>query len=66
MNTELTEEDMRRALFTGSEPPAPAMNSHVQNTVPDVVIVQPVKAACYRQRRIDPATEISLIQAPTL
>lgn len=45
MNTELTEEEMRRALFGGSEPPAPAMNSHVQNTVPDVVIVQPVKAA---------------------
>ncbi|PKH84388.1 hypothetical protein CXF97_02960 [Pseudomonas sp. Choline-02u-1] len=45
MNTELTEEEMRRALFGGSESPAPAINSHVQNTVSDVVIVQPVKAA---------------------
>ena len=45
MNTELTEEEMRRALFGGSESPAPAINSHVQDTVPDVVIVHPVKAA---------------------
>ena len=43
MNTELTEEEMRRALFGETEFPAPAINSHVQNTVPDVVIVQPVK-----------------------
>jgi hypothetical protein len=45
MNTELTEEEMRRALFGESESPAPAINSHVQNIVPDVVNVQPVKAA---------------------
>jgi hypothetical protein len=45
MNTKLTEEEMRRALFGGSESPTPAINSHVQDTVPDVVIVQPVKAA---------------------
>lgn len=44
MNTELTEEEIRRALFGDSEPPAPVMNSHVEDTVPDVVIVQPVKA----------------------
>ncbi|AZE46518.1 hypothetical protein C4K04_0823 [Pseudomonas chlororaphis] len=45
MNTELTEEEMRRALFGESESPTPAINSHVQDIVPDVVIVQPVKAA---------------------
>lgn len=45
MNTELTEEEMRRALFGGSESPAPATNPYTQYTVPDVVIMQPVKAA---------------------
>jgi hypothetical protein len=45
MNTELTEEEMRRALFGGPESPAPAINSHAQDTVPDVAIVQPVKVA---------------------
>ncbi|WP_448694260.1 hypothetical protein [Pseudomonas rhizophila] len=45
MNTELTEEEMRRALFGESKSPEPATNSHVQDTVPDVVTVQPVKAA---------------------
>lgn len=45
MNTELTEEEMRRALFGESESPAPAINSLVQDTAPDVVVVQHVKAA---------------------
>lgn len=45
MNTDLTEEEMRRALFGESETPAPAINSHEEDIVPDVVIVQPVKAA---------------------
>jgi hypothetical protein len=45
MNTQLTEEEMRRALFGDSESLAPAITSHVQDSVPDVVIVQPVKAA---------------------
>jgi len=45
MNAELMEDEMRRALFGDSEPSAPAINSDVQDTVPDVVIVQPVKAA---------------------
>lgn len=45
MNTELTEEEMRRALFGDSQSPAPAINTHVQDTVPDVVMVQPVNAA---------------------
>ncbi len=44
MNTELTEEEMRRALFGESESPAPAINSLVQDTAPDVLIVQQVKA----------------------
>ncbi len=45
MNTELTEEEMRRALFGGSESHEPVINSHVQDTVPNVVTVPPVKAA---------------------
>ncbi|SDU13783.1 hypothetical protein [Pseudomonas yamanorum] len=45
MNTELTEEEMRRALFGDSQSPAPAINTHVQDNVPDVVMVQPVNAA---------------------
>lgn len=44
MNTEM-EDEMRRALFGDSGPSAPAINSDVQDTVPDVVIVQPVKTA---------------------
>jgi len=45
MNTELMEDEMRRALFGDSEPSAPAINSDVQDIVPDIVIVQPVKSA---------------------
>ena len=45
MNTELTEEEMRRALFGYSQSPAPAFNTHVHDTVSDVVMVQPVNAA---------------------
>ena len=45
MNTELTEEEMRRALFGDSQSPAPALNTHLQDTVSDVVMVQPVNAA---------------------
>ncbi|WP_460152972.1 hypothetical protein [Pseudomonas sp. S2_B07] len=44
MNTELMEDEMRRALFGDPEPSAPAIHPDVQDTVPDVVIVQPVKA----------------------
>jgi len=45
MNIDLTEEEMRRALFGGSEPPAPAINTPELDTVPDVVMVQPVMGA---------------------
>lgn len=45
MNTELTEEEMRRALFGDSQYPAPAFNTHVQDAVSDVVMVHPVNAA---------------------
>ena len=44
MNTKLTEEEMRCALFGDSEPLVPATSLHVQNIVPDVVIVQPAAA----------------------
>ncbi len=45
MNTELIEDEMRRALFGDPEPSAPAIHPNAQDTVSDVVIVQPVKAA---------------------
>jgi hypothetical protein len=44
MNSDLMEEEMRRALFGVSESAAPAVNSHVQDNVADVVIVQSLKA----------------------
>lgn len=44
MNTELMEEEMRRALFGESEAPALAISSHAQDTAQDVVIVEPAKA----------------------
>jgi len=45
MNTERMEAEMRQALFGGSEPPAPEIKPLVQDTAPDVVVVQPTKAA---------------------
>lgn len=44
MNTELTEEEMRRALFGISESPALATNTHTQ-AVMDVVVMEPKKEA---------------------
>jgi hypothetical protein len=44
MNSDLTEEEMRRALFGGSESPTPAITqTPVEETVPEVVFVPPVK-----------------------
>lgn len=48
MNTELMEEEMRRALFGRSEPRAPSTNAHTQ-AVPDVGMQQPRKAAEKKQ-----------------
>ena len=45
MNTDLTEEEMRRALFGQTEPPVPAPKSHLQDIVQEAVAVQPIKAA---------------------
>lgn len=42
MNAELMEEEMRRALFGGSESHIPAANTQRLDTAPDVVITQPV------------------------
>lgn len=38
MNTELTEEEMRRALFGEPEAPASAIDSHEQDIAPEIVI----------------------------
>jgi hypothetical protein len=43
MNTELTEEEMRRALFGGAESPAPVSAPAAPDPVPLIVIEPPVK-----------------------
>jgi len=43
MNEELTEEEMRRALFGDPEPVEQASDLPVEETVPDIVIAQPEK-----------------------
>ena len=46
MNSKLTEEEMRRALFGEPELAAPTVAAPVQDSVPEVVeVTQPVKAA---------------------
>ena len=45
MNQELTEEEMRQALFGNAEIPAPIIEPVVQETVADIVIVPPTKPA---------------------
>ena len=62
MNTELTEEEMRRALFGESEFPVPVINSHVQDTIPDVVIVQQIKAVRKQKtsKRFTPKLRVTL------
>ena len=42
MNTEQMEEDMRLALFGDSKSSAPVFSSCAKNTVPDVLMLQPV------------------------
>ncbi|WP_032699730.1 MULTISPECIES: hypothetical protein [Pseudomonas] len=44
MNTDLTEEEMRQALFGEFEIPTSSIDLHEQETAPNVVIVQPAKA----------------------
>lgn len=43
MTTELTEEEMRRALFGEPEPPATVIDNHEQDTAPEIVIAAPTK-----------------------
>lgn len=45
MNSTLTEEEMRRALFGEPELAAPAVAAPVQDIAPEVVVAPPVKAA---------------------
>ncbi|MHC8366455.1 hypothetical protein ACYZT9_11375 [Pseudomonas sp. ZT5P21] len=45
MNEELTEEEMRRALFGGAEHLAQTSALPVQDTLSDIAIIQPTKAA---------------------
>lgn len=45
MNQELTEEEMRRALFGNAQTAAPIVAPVAKETVPDVVIVPPAKPA---------------------
>ncbi|WP_039010471.1 hypothetical protein [Pseudomonas brassicacearum] len=43
MNTELTEEEMRRALFGEPEALASVIDTHEQNTAPEIVIAEQTK-----------------------
>lgn len=45
MNPELTEEEMRQALFGNAEVSAPIVEPAAKETVPDMVIVPPAKPA---------------------
>jgi hypothetical protein len=45
MNSELTEAEMRRALFGSAEVSAPIAPFVTKETVPDIVIIPPGKAA---------------------
>lgn len=45
MNTELTEEEMRRALFGSAEPHGQVSASPLQAPLSDIVIEQPAKGA---------------------
>ncbi|WP_347903969.1 hypothetical protein [Pseudomonas purpurea] len=62
MSTELTEEEMRRALFGGAEPTLPLIDSRAQNTVPDPILTKPVKTAKKKQvsRRFTPRLKVTL------
>lgn len=44
MTKELTEEEMRRALFGEPEAPASVIDTHEQDTAPELVIEEPTKA----------------------
>jgi len=45
MNQELTEEEMRQALFGNAEVSAPIIQPAAKEAVPDIVIVPPAKSA---------------------
>ncbi|MBT2374923.1 hypothetical protein [Pseudomonas fluorescens] len=44
MTTELTEEEMRRALFGEPEAPTSVIDTHEQDTAPEFVIEEPTNA----------------------
>nr|WP_254176710.1 hypothetical protein [Pseudomonas fluorescens] len=61
MNTELTEEEMRRALFGSAEAPAPAHAPHTREEAPAIVIVPPPAAAKRQVRKpVTPKLQVTL------
>lgn len=61
MNIELTEEDMRRALFGQAESSAPALKSNQHDIVTETVMVQRIKAARKKvSKRITPKLKVTL------
>jgi hypothetical protein len=64
MTNELTEEEMRRALFGAAQAPAPAQVQvpHVMDDIPDVVIVPPAPATKKRKsaRAFTPRLRVTL------
>jgi len=49
MNPELTEEEMRQALFGNAEVSAPIIEPAAKENVPDIVIVPPAKPAARKK-----------------
>jgi hypothetical protein len=49
MNQELTEEEMRQALFGNADVAAPIIEPALQEAVPDIVIVAPAKPAARKK-----------------
>jgi hypothetical protein len=49
MNPELTEEEMRRALFGNAEVSAPIIPAVTKESVPEVIIVPPAKTAAKKK-----------------
>ncbi|CRM74258.1 hypothetical protein [Pseudomonas sp. 24 E 13] len=61
MNTELTEQEMRRALFGQAEPPAPVPKSYKHDIFLDVVVEEPIKAAKKKvSKRFTPRLKVTL------
>lgn len=60
MNTELTEKEMRKALLGVPESSATETHSHLEDAVPDVLMVQSVKTAKKVSKGFTPRLRVTL------